>query len=181
MTGICYNDKDAYANLGYNNWPSEDPTVGVLPVYAMLLTAAYTPNADAGGNGVKADIVASESSATGYTAGGQAVTITNTIATNAEDYIAGREPLWTIGEAGATTLVCRYVAYYILGSVTGADGVARTNPLIAYQKLDQTYTVAPGAGNTQTFKVRENSAVVGAVTAIPKDAKIVKAQLRSKK
>ena len=159
MTAICYNDKDAYANLGYDNWPSEKIGSPLLPVYAALLTTAYTPNPNPGGDGVFADVSAKESSALGYTAGGQQVSIHNTMGANFEDWIKAREPIWTIGDAvNPTTLACRYVAYYILGTVK-----TRVNPLIAYQDVGSQRVVLAG-GHTSSFAVRENDAVVTSLT-----------------
>ena len=159
MTGTCYNSPNAYANLNYDNWPSEAIGSPLLPVYAMLLTSAYTPNPAAGGDGVLADISANESAADGYTAGGQQVSIHNTIATNLEDWIKGREPIWTIGSAAeGTTLTFRYVAYYILGTVE-----TRVNPLIAYQDVGAN-SVAVLQNHTKSVAVRENDAVVTTLT-----------------
>ena len=155
---ICYNSPHCYANLAYNNWPSDTVASPTHNVKAALMTAAYTPNTNT--DSVWADISASESAATGYTA--QVVKLSNTIGVITQDVLAGTNPSWTIGAAGATTLVARYIVYYIDATV---NGYAR--PLIAHHDLGQTYTVAPGAGNTQTFAVTESGAVVGAVTAIP--------------
>jgi hypothetical protein len=81
--------------------------------------------------------------------------------TNFEDWIKAREPIWTIGDAvNPTTLACRYVAYYILGTVK-----TRVNPLIAYQDIGSQSVVLAG-GHTSSFAVRENDAVVTSLTVV---------------
>jgi hypothetical protein len=146
MTGICYNSPTCYANLGVDNWTSDNPGVPVNGVNAALLTSSYTPqvNVDA----KWADISGSECSATGYSAGGEAVTLSGTIATNIGDVLAGTSPSWVIT---AGTLAPRYVAYYINATISTIQ-----YPLIAYQDLGQSYSVT----NTHTFTVRENDGVV---------------------
>jgi hypothetical protein len=44
MTGIAYNSPTCYANLGFDNWPTQNPAAPLNGVNAMLLTSAYTPN-----------------------------------------------------------------------------------------------------------------------------------------
>jgi hypothetical protein len=122
----------------------------------MLLTSAYTPNVLA--DAKVADISGSESSATGYTAGGVAVTLSNTLDVTNQDVIAAANPVWTL--TGATSLAARYVAYYINATIKTI-----VKPLISYTDLGQTYTTAPLAGHTSSFGVLENGGVSTALTA----------------
>ena len=160
MTGISYNSPTCYANLGFDNWPSQNPAAPVNGVKAMLLTSAYTPNVLA--DAKYADISGSESSATGYSAGGVAVTLSNTMDVTNKDVIAAANPLWTL--TGPTSLACRYVAFYINATIKTI-----VKPLISYTDLGQTYTTAPTGGHTSSFGVIENGGVTTALTvAAPK-------------
>ena len=158
MTGTCYNGPNAYANLNYDNWPTEAISSPLLPVYAALVTSTYTPNINT--HSVWADVSANECVGSGYSANGMQVSIHNTIATNTEDYIKGREPNWTIPIAvselkGNPPLAPRYCVYYLLGTVKGY-----VNPLIAVQDLGAGWSIVPVAGGAQVFAVRENDALL---------------------
>ena len=158
MTGTCYNGPNAYANLNYDNWPTEAIGSPLLPVYAALVTSTYTPNMNT--HSVWADVSANECVGTGYSANGMQVSIHNTIATNTEDVTKGREPNWTIPIAVSLLkdnppLAPRYCVYYLLGTVNG-----HVNPLISVQDLGTGWSISPVAGGAQVFAVRENDAVL---------------------
>lgn len=83
-------------------------------VKAALLTASYTPDADT--HDFMADVVASEASGTGYTAGGQTITPTITLdaATN-QVRVTFTDPVWT-----SSSISARYLVIYF---DIGADAV----------------------------------------------------------
>ena len=81
MVGHNYNCLEQYLMQGYVNWNTG--SAGYNPsnaIYVALLTSAYVPSAL---HKVWADVSAYECSATGYTTGGQAVTLSNTYAQSA--------------------------------------------------------------------------------------------------
>ena len=175
MTGICYNGPYAYANLGYDNWPSENIASPSVGVFAALLLNTYVPT---GWESLWADVSAREVLATayGYTPGGMVVTLNNTIATNLLDDFAGEMPFWVVPPAvqvpepskkkgkvkgglkvaGSTTpLNPRWVVYYLNGTIKG-----HVKPLISYQDLGAGISLSPIAVYQQLLVVLENGSMV---------------------
>lgn len=89
--------------------------------YAMLATNAYTPNQDTHD---RRDDVTNEVSGTGYSAGGQAVTVTVTKdTTNNRDRITVAAHSWA-----ASTITARYeVIYKRRGGASSADELVAVN------------------------------------------------------
>lgn len=158
MTTTCYNSPYSYANLGYDNWPSQDITKPLLPVYAALVTSAYTPNVNT--DGVWANVSAHECSGSGYTTPGMQVSLNNTIGTNLLDDEDLDCPYWTIPQAAELLkdnppLTPRYCVYYIFGTVK-----AQVKPLISYQDLGAGWSISPIEAGDQAFVVLEDGALL---------------------
>jgi hypothetical protein len=131
MVGHNYDCLAEYTMRGYINWNTG--AAGYNPsnaIYVALLKAAYTPSHS---HKVWADVSAQESVATGYTSGGQAVTLSNTytITGGAYPYVTQfmltANPTWTITSG---TLDYAYAAYYINATVNSI-----VKPLLSYQAL----------------------------------------------
>jgi hypothetical protein len=76
---------------------------------------------------------------TGYTSGGQAVTLSNTYTQTGAAYpyivefLTGANPTWTIG--GGVAFPYQYAYYYINATITLADTTTVVKPLLTYQDL----------------------------------------------
>lgn len=131
MVGHNYDALAEYIMRGYVNWntaaASHNPSNAI---YVALLTSSYTPSHL---HAVLADVSAQESSATGYTAGGQAVTLSNTYTKSGSGYpyttqfMLAANPTWTITSG---TLNYSYAVYYINATVNSI-----VKPLLSYQDL----------------------------------------------
>lgn len=116
---------------GYVNWNTGAAThTPSNAIYVALLKAAYTPLHT---HAVWADVSAQESSATGYTAGGQAVTLLNTYTKTGATYpyttqfMLAANPSWTITGG---SLDYAFAVYYINATVNSI-----VKPLLTYQEL----------------------------------------------
>ena len=117
---------------GYVNWntAANSSYYSNNTIYVALATAAYTP---AHTHTIWANVSGSESSATGYTAGGQAVTLSNTYTITGAAYpyttqfMLAANPTWTITSG---TLDYHYAVYYINATVNSI-----VKPLLSYQDL----------------------------------------------
>jgi hypothetical protein len=91
-------------------------------INVMLLSSAYTPNQDT--HAYLSDVVASEVTGTGYTAGGKALT-SKTVTYNA----AGKVVILTAADVtwAASTITARYAVIY-----DATPGTNATRPLIGF-------------------------------------------------
>ena len=99
---------------------------GATNIFAVLLTAAYTPAANT--HATYADISGSETTGTGYTAGGQVLTGVTDTATGGTVTITATGPSWA-----SSTITAKYIALVYRAA---AGTAAATDKLIAYADLN---------------------------------------------
>lgn len=99
-----------------------------------LVGSGYTPDIDT--HDFWDDVVANESSGTGYTAGGATIASKTLAVVGASDLVKfdGADVAWTISSA----LSARYAVLY------KSTGNNATSPLIGYVDLGSTYSLASG-------------------------------------
>lgn len=102
---------------------------GISTLYASMHGVGYTP--DAASHSVGSSLT-SEVSGTGYTAGGNAVTIASFTRTNNQTKLMVSNPTWTI----TGTVSPRYL---VIRKGTGAIGAS--DPLVGYIDLGAAYTI----------------------------------------
>ena len=153
MVGHNFDALEEYVMRGYVNWNTVANTsyYSSNAIYVMCLSA-YTPSHL---HAVIADVLGAgtQSSGTGYTAGGQAVTLSNTYSKSGgaypylTDFKLGVNPSWTL-TTGPFTVA--YAVYYINATVNSI-----VKPVLTYQDMGGATTLYSG-----TYTITESGAVV---------------------
>lgn len=146
MVGHNYNCLEQYLMQGYVNWNTS--SAGYNPsnaIYVALLTASYVPSAL---HKVWADVSAFESTATGYTAGGEAVSLSNTYTQSA----AVTSVLASNASASQKNVVLTSSSGFVPGDVVlVSNGAGTTSELAVISSISSpTLTMVSNLANAYT-------------------------------